>query len=53
MKVQSSSEQQCKDTINRAAEELDYEKLRFLKKIAVGLVNLSIEEVKVLICKNS
>jgi len=46
MKVPPSNEQRCKDTVVRAMNELDYEKLRFLKRVAVGLVNLSIDELK-------
>lgn len=53
MKVQTSNKQNCKDTVILACNELDYEKLRFLKRIAVGLVNLSIDEVKELICKDN
>ena len=51
MKVQPSTEEVCKDTIIRSLEYLDYEKLKFLKKIAVGLVNLPINDIRELLLK--
>ena len=52
MKVPDSNEKRCKDNIISSLEFLDYEKMKFLKRVAIGLVNLSVSQVVLILSKD-